>query len=429
MAQAPSLKLSNPELQNALQSISSLYPEDSFFSLIYLHPERYNKFELHKNYLWTKNRSNERVICVPQGLLKGKSIRGCIISACHTTVGHLGASKTLEYIRHWFWWPRIAIDVEDFCKSCGQCQVSKSSKQKPPGWVHTMPIPGRPWESVGMDFSGPYPKIKGYDYILLVVCRMTGMVHIIPTRTDVTAKQVAELYIREIVRLHGIPESIVSDRDAKFTSQFWTELSRLLGQRLLMSSSYHPQTDGSSERAIQTMSQILRALILDYGANWVDQVPLIEFAMNSAVHGSTGHAPFELNYGWMPRMIRGVDFGSSRDGVKRFVENINNVLDKTFDKLLTQRTRQAVESNKHRREGQAFKEGDWVLLSSKNINLRKGQSRKLFPKSLGPYKIIQAHPEVSTYKVKLPPDLKARRIHDVFHENVLRPYVENDVDM
>ena len=424
----PSLKLSNPELQNALQSIASMYPEDPFFAPIYLHPEQYNKFDLHKDYLWTRNRAGERVICVPRGLLKGKSIRGCIIGACHTTVGHLGTSKTLEYIRRWFWWPKITVDVEDFCKSCGQCQVAKSSKQRPPGWVHTMPIPGRPWESVGMDFSGPYPKVKGYDYILLVICRMTGMVHIIPTRTDVTAKQVAELYVREIIRLHGIPESIVSDRDAKFTSQFWTELSRILGQRLLMSSSYHPQTDGSSERAIQTMSQILRALILDYGANWVDQVPLIEFAMNSAVQESTGHAPFELNYGWMPRMIRGVDFSSSRDGVKHFVENINDVLDKTFDKLLTQRTRQAVESNKHRREGQTFKEGDWILLSSKNINLRKGQSRKLFPKSLGPYQIVRAHPETSTYKIELPPDLKARRIHDVFHESVLRPYVENDAE-
>jgi len=127
-------------------------------------------------------------------------------------------------------------------------------------------------------------------------------------------------------------------------------------------------------------------------------------------------------------MIRGVDFSSSRDGVKRFVENINDVLDKTFDKLLTQRTRQAVESNKHRREGQTFKEGDWILLSSKNINLRKGQSRKLFPKSLGPYKIVRAHLETSTYKIELPPDLKARRIHDIFHESVLRPYVENDAE-
>jgi transposase InsO family protein len=130
-------------------------------------------------------------------------------------------------------------------------------RQKPPGWLHTMPIPSRPWESIGMDFTGPFVEVGGYDYILLVVCRMTGMVHLIPTRMDATARQVAEVYIKEVVRLHGVPESIVSDRDTKFTSQFWKELSKILGQRLLMSMAYHPQTDGSCKRAIQVMSQIL----------------------------------------------------------------------------------------------------------------------------------------------------------------------------
>jgi hypothetical protein len=110
-----------------------------------------------------------------------------------------------------------------------------------------MPIPTRPWKSIGMDFLGPYPEIRGFNYILLVICHMMNMVHLIPTRTEATAKQIAELYVKEIVRLYGLPESIVSDRDTKFTSQFWTELSKLLGQRLLMSSSYHPQMDGSSE--------------------------------------------------------------------------------------------------------------------------------------------------------------------------------------
>ncbi|KAF8707050.1 hypothetical protein AX14_013058 [Amanita brunnescens Koide BX004] len=208
-----------------------------------------------------------------------------------------------------------------------------------------MPIPGQPWESVRMDFSGLYPEVKGFNYILLVICQMTNMVHIIPTRTDVTAKQVAELYVKEIVRLHGIPESVVSDWDTKFTSQFWTELSRLLEQRLLMSLAYHPQTDGSSERVIQTMSQVLRALVLEYSTSWVDQLPLVEFAMNSAVHESTGYTPFKLNYGWLPRMIRGIGLESSRDSVCQFVENINNVLDKTFNKLLTQHTRQAIEAD------------------------------------------------------------------------------------
>ena len=175
------------------------------------------------------------------------------------------------------------------------------------------------------------------------------------------------------------------------------------------------------------MSQILHVLVLDFGANWVDQLPLVEFAMNSAINGSTSHAPFKLNYGWLPQMIRGVDFSSSRDGIRHFIKNINDVLDKTFDELLTQRTRQAVEANKHRREGQTFKEGDWVLLSSKNINLRPGQSRKLFPKSLGPYKVIQAQPDTSNYKIELPPDLKVHQIHNIFHESVLHPYIENDV--
>src|SRR6266550_382113 len=127
---------------------------------------------------------------------------------------------------------------------------------------------------------------------------MTGMVHLIPTRTNASAKDVARLLIKEVVRLHGIPESVVSDRDTKFTSQFWSELSKTLGQRLLMSTSHHPQTDGSSERAIQTMSQILRSVVNDYQTNWVEQLPLVEFAMNSAHNKTTGQAPYK------PRVYR-----------------------------------------------------------------------------------------------------------------------------
>jgi transposase InsO family protein len=182
-----------------------------------------------------------------------------------------------------------------------------------------------------MDFTGPFVEVGGFDYVLLVICRMTGMVHLIPTRTDATAKQVAEVYVKEVVRLHGIPESIVSDRDMKFTSKFWRELSKILGQRLLMSTAYHPQTDGSSERAIQVMSQMLQSVINDHQMNWVEQLPLVEFAMNSAENESTGAMPFEVNYGWLPRIIRGVEFGSTRPGIKQFAENISNVIDKTFD--------------------------------------------------------------------------------------------------
>ncbi|KAF8701255.1 hypothetical protein AX14_000489 [Amanita brunnescens Koide BX004] len=235
-----------------------------------------------------------------------------------------------------------------------------------------MPIPSRPWESISMDITGPFIEIRGYNYILLLVCRMTGMVHLIPTRTDATAKQVAKTYVKEIVWLHGIPKSIISDRDTKVTSQFWRELSQILGQCLLMSTSYHPQTDGSSKRAIQVMSQMLHSIINDHQMNWVEQLPLVEFMMNSAENESTGATPFEANYGWLPRMIRGVKFESSRPGIKQFAENITNIVDKTFDQLLAQRTKQAIKANHHRQEGQNFQARDLVLLSTKNLKLPKG---------------------------------------------------------
>jgi hypothetical protein len=193
-----------------------------------------------------------------------------------------------------------------------------------------------------------------------------------------------------------------------------------------MSSSYHPQTDGSSERAIQTMLQAMRALVDDYQTTWLDQLPLVEFAMNSSISASTGHAPFELNYSWMPCMVKGPEFDSPREGVKLFVENIKDVLDKMFDKLITQCTRQATKANKHRREGQGFKVGDLMFLSTENLSLPKGRARKLTLKYIGPYKVLEAKPSSSTYKIKLPPDLKARRLHDVFHEKVLKPHIDND---
>ena len=217
-----------------------------------------------------------------------------------------------------------------------------------------MPIPTKPWKSIGMDFSGPYPEVHGYNYILVVICCMMNMVHLIPTRTDMTVRDIAELYVKEIVRLHSLPESIVLDRDAKFTSIFWMELSKLLGQWLLMSLSYHPQMDSSSEQAIQTMSQAMRMLVDNYQSNWPDQLPLIEFAMNSAISKSTGYAPFELNYRWMPKLIGGLNFESPRVGVKQFVENIRNVLNKTFDKLVTPCMHHAIKANRHCREGQKF---------------------------------------------------------------------------
>ena len=143
----------------------------------------------------------------------------------------------------------MGADIELFCSSCTLCQTMKDSMQKPVGLLHSLPIPNQPWQSVGLEFMGPLPKLKGYDYLLVVIDRFTSQVHLLPTTTRMTAKAVAWLFFTEIVRLHGMPELTVSDRDPKFTSKFWKELHQLMGTKLLMSTSFHPQMGRATEWA------------------------------------------------------------------------------------------------------------------------------------------------------------------------------------
>ena len=151
----------------------------------------------------------------------------------------------------------MGTDIELFCSSCPSCQVTKDSNQKPSGLLHSLPIPDRPGQSIGMDFMGPLPISEGYNYLLVVINCFTSQVHLIPTTTRVTAREVAWLFFIEIMRLHGVPKSIVSDRDTKFTSIFWKELHWLMGTKLLMSTVFHPQTDGATEWANRLIGQVL----------------------------------------------------------------------------------------------------------------------------------------------------------------------------
>ena len=173
-----------------------------------------------------------------------------MIDHAHKTLGHLGAQRTSEYARRWFWWPRMGQDIERFCLSCGNCQMMKTSNRPKTGLLHSLPIPTQPWQSIAMDFVGPFPRSAGHDYLWVVICRMMNLLHLVPITVRTTTTELAWLYLWDIVHLHGMPESIVSDRDSKFTARFWRELHRCLGTKLLMSTSFHPQTDGHSERAI-----------------------------------------------------------------------------------------------------------------------------------------------------------------------------------
>lgn len=148
------------------------------------------------------------------------------------------------------------VMVEKFCRTCEVCMRAKSSYAPPVGKLHSLPIPMRPWQSIAMDFLGPFPETDGFNYLWVVVCRLTGHAHLVPVNTKTTATELSFLYLKEIVRHHGLPESIVSDRDSKFTSVWWKELHRLMGTKLLMSTSFHLQTDGATERLNRSIGQI-----------------------------------------------------------------------------------------------------------------------------------------------------------------------------
>ncbi|CDO74640.1 hypothetical protein BN946_scf184822.g3 [Trametes cinnabarina] len=251
------------------------------------------------------------------------------------------------------------------------------------------------------------------------------MVHLVPSRTTYKARDVAELVFSEIYKHHGLPKAIVSDRDVLFTSAFWTHLHKLIGIELRMSSAYHPESDGSTERANRTVSQMLRQCIGAGQRDWVSKLPAIEFAINLARSDSTGYAPFFLNTGRMPRpMIWDDPKPNEFPGVRVYAQRVKAAVMAAHDSIIAARVKQIRDANRRRRPV-PFAEGDLVYVSTKNIALPKGYAQKLAPKFIGPYRILRDFKN-NSYRIKLPPTLKRRGIHDVFHASLLRVHEPND---
>jgi hypothetical protein len=354
-----------------------------------------------------------------------------VLDSAHLILGHLGSQRTSEYIRRWYWWPRIFADAEEYCRKCHECQTCKPFNKSPAGKLHPLEIPQRPWESIAMDFVGPFPEVEEagikYNYLWVITCRLTSMVHLVPVHTTTKASELAWLFIRDLVCLHGLPSSIISDRDSKFTSKFWSEVHRILGVKLLMSTSFHPQTDGVSERVNRTTTQILRSTVHPDQKDWRLRLPMTEFAINSSINGSTRYSPFFLNYGYSPSILKELPmFHESAPGVTEFAYHALLHLFDAHDSIIESRVFQTFYANRRRSPDLVLEVGDRVYLSTKNLALSKGRARKLVPKFIGPFPITSAHPESSVYTLELPEELRKRNIHPTFHINLLRPYVSSD---
>ena len=350
-----------------------------------------------------------------------KGIRTDILYEVHSSkyAGHVGISKTRLAMATKYWWPKWGRDVDQYVKRCDACARNKVPTDKPGGLLQPLPIPESPWEEVSMDFITQLPPTKmGHDAILVFVDRFTKMVHFAPTNTDVSAIETARLFTEHVFRLHGQPKSIVSDRDTRFTSTFWRSLMENLGTQLKLSTAFHPQTDGQTERVNRTLEQMLRMFISPAQDNWHELLPILEFACNNAVHSSTGQTPFFLNYGRHPSTP--LDRGFGRDHVpaaKDYTVAMQEAQRDARAYLLKAQQRQKSYADTRRRE-LIFAVGDKVLLSTKNLRLATPGSRKLLPRYVGPFEVIQRVGEVA-YKLALPGTMK---IHNVFHVSLLARY-------
>jgi hypothetical protein len=240
-----------------------------------------------------------------------------------------------------------------------------------------------------------------FDSIMVVICLLTDMT----SRIDYNAAQLAELVFEHIYKLHGLPRSIISDRDVLFTSAFWKQLHQLLGTKLRMSSVYHPQSDGSTKQANRTITQMLRQCIHKIQRDWVAKLPAIEFAINSARSESTGFALFFINYGQMPQaMLWNFAAPTEYPSIRKFALRTKLALMEAHDSILEARIKQTRDANQ-KRQPVPFQNGDLVYLSSKNISFPRGLARKLIPKYLGPHRILKDF-DNSSFQLDLSPPLK-----------------------
>ncbi|GKA91882.1 putative reverse transcriptase domain-containing protein [Tanacetum coccineum] len=224
-----------------------------------------------------------------------------------------------------YWWPNMKADIATYVSKCLTCLKVKAEHQKPFGLLVQPEIPQWKWDNIIMDFITKLPGTSsGYDTIWVIVDRLTKSAHFLLIRKNDPMDKLTRLYMKEVVTRYGITVSIICDRDGRFTSQFWRSFQKALGTRLDMSTAYHPQTDGQSERTIQTLENMLRACVIDFGNGWDRHLPLIEFSYNNSYHTSIKAAPFEALYG--PARDRQKSYADVRHKPLEFQVGANGML-------------------------------------------------------------------------------------------------------
>jgi len=342
--------------------------------------------------------------------------------------GHCGNEKTFERLRRRFYFPQDRRFTLNYVSTCDTCFRAKSRRSKAHGLLKPLPAPSRPWSSVALDFIVKLPTSPstGNDSILVITDRLTKFGYFIPCREEgTTAETFARLFYRFIFAEHGLPDDIISDRGAVFDSSFWRTLSDLTRTKLNMSTAYHPQTDGSTERLNQTLEQFLRIYVNYEQNDWEDLLPLAQYTYNDTHHSAINMTPFFANKGYHPNFnisLRPTDDKHVDISATDFAHKLSLTHQILRQELASSADRMKRFYDRSRQEAPSFEPGDKVWLSTRNIVTRR-KAKKLDHRFIGPFKVLEKIGDLA-YKLDLPRDI---RIHPVFHVSLLYRYKTNEL--
>ena len=289
---------------------------------------------------------------------------------------HPGRDKMYQQMKRYYYWPDMFSDIAAYVQRCQVCQVVKDQNQRHQGLLKPLPVPRGPWEEISMDFIVELPATsKKHTLLIVFVDRFTKMVHVAPAFTPCDAQKTACMFIQDVFRYHGMPRTIVSDRDSRFVSSFWQELMSRLGCQTLMSTAYHPQTDGQTERSNRILEEMIRCYCDEFTDTWDEHLDVLEFAYNNSYQSSIKNTPFYLNHGRHPAlpttMALGLEEGLMTDA-SQLIQNMATARYAAKHYLEVAQARQAAYAN-IKRKALPLKVGDEVLLATNRLKMRKLQ--------------------------------------------------------
>jgi RNase H-like domain found in reverse transcriptase/Integrase zinc binding domain len=410
-----------------LETIKTGYNEDPFCLKISNVQKSIDGLEWRHGLLYV---SNHLVIpCV-------RTLCGDLFRLAHDSLGHFGFVKSYASLQDLYYWPNMWSDLQNsYLPACIDCQCDKGRTSKPTGPLHPLPIPDQRGDSIAIDFIGPLPLDIGFDAIMTITDRLGSDIRIAPTHINITAEQFAAQFFDLWYCENGLPLNIVSDRDKLFVSKFWKALAKLTGIKLNMSSSYHLETDGASERSNKTVVQCLRFHVERNQSGWSKALPLVRFNIMNTINVSTGFSPFQLRMGRSPRLIlplvavdTPVPDEINHSTAIKLIEWIERDISEAQDNLLAAKIFQSEFSNHHHGNEIIYKIGDRVMLSTEHrrreyMQKHKGRVAKFLPRFDGPFVVTGANPSKSSYTLHLPKRFPS------FHTSLLRRYHPNNDDL